>query len=186
MRKDPKSGAVDKTSLQQVSFEEELYQVAIMRIIRCFEFGICGDYTTFSPPSSISNRILAAAFAVFVCEQKRRCMTEQVGVHLNNSFDPPFLRITYSSLTTPLRTLDMNLNDFDSKVDHKSNWCMRLKSIHLLSRIHISYGRRTQAWPSSFCLKFARSVIRIYSYRRILALPGIIRLFLHFTPTESD
>ena len=123
LRKDPNSGAVDKTSLQQVSFEEELYQVAMMRIIRCSGFGICGDYTTFSPPSSISNRILTAAFAVFVCDQKRRCMTEQVGVHLNNSFDPPFLRITYSSLTTPLRTLDMNLNDLDSKkVDHKSNW----------------------------------------------------------------
>ena len=50
-------------------------------------------------------------------------MPDQVGVDTNESFDPPFLRISYSSLTTPLRTLDMDLNDFDSKVDHKSNWC---------------------------------------------------------------
>ena len=47
-------------------------------------------------------------------------MPDQVAVSTNKNFDTPFIRINYSSLTTPNRWLDMDMSNLDSKVDHKS------------------------------------------------------------------
>ena len=47
-------------------------------------------------------------------------MPDQVAVSTNKNFDTPFIRINYSSLTTPNRWLDMDMSNLDSKVDQKS------------------------------------------------------------------
>ena len=71
MRKDPKTGAVDKASLKQVTFEEELYEVAV-RTIRCFGFTHTRlyqiDICVTTPYLHLPTPIVTVSLAAFVCE----------------------------------------------------------------------------------------------------------------------